>query len=100
MIVGTCVYENDKYLRKYCWYFNNHVWRNYFAMDIVSAKMTNTLAMNVSINFFDKKVRYKIDSYILYTVFLVIILLLIITIICHHCTKNRSKQKSIDVLTK
>ena len=68
-------------------------------MDIVSTKMTNTLAMNVSINFYDKKVTYKIHCYILYTVFLVIILQLIITIICYHSTKNRSKQKIIDALT-
>ena len=47
-------------------------------MDIVSTKMTNTIATNVSINSDDKKVRY---CYILHTVLLVIILLLIITII-------------------
>ena len=52
-------------------------------MDIVSTKMTNAIATNVSINSDGKKVRYKIDSYILHTVLLVIILLLIITILCY-----------------
>ena len=54
------------------------------AMDIVSTKMTNNIARNVSINSDGKKVRYKIDCYILHTVLLVIIFLLIITIICYH----------------
>ena len=35
-------------------------------MDIVSTKMTNTIAANVSINSDDKKVRYKIDCYTVY----------------------------------
>ena len=50
-------------------------------MDIVSTKMTNTIATNVSIKSDDKKVRYKIDCYILHTVLLEAILSLIITII-------------------
>ena len=50
-------------------------------MDIVSTKMTNTVATNVWINCHDEKVRYKMDCYILHTVLLVIILLLITTII-------------------
>ena len=48
------------------------------AVDVVSAKRTNTIATNVSINCHSKKVKYKIDSYILQTVLLVITLLLII----------------------
>ena len=52
------------------------------AMDIVSTKMTNTIATNVSINCHTKKVRYKIDCYTLHIVLLAIILLLTITIIC------------------
>ena len=47
-------------------------------MDVVSTKMTNTIATNVmstsSINCQSKKVRYKTDCYILHTVLLVIIL--------------------------
>ena len=70
-----------------------------FFMDIVSTKMTDTVARNVSINSDGKKVRYKIDCYFLHTVLLLIILLLIITIICYHYAKHRSKQKSINALT-
>ena len=41
-------------------------------MDIVSTK--NNIATNASINCHNKKVRYKIDCYILHTVLLVIML--------------------------
>ena len=58
--------------------------------------MTNTIVTNVSINSDDKKVRYKIDCYVLHI--LVIILLLIITIICYNYAKHRSKQKGVDAL--
>ena len=65
-------------------------------MDIVSTKMTNTIATNVtstaSINFHSKKVT---DCYILDTVLLVIILLLIINIICYYY----AKRKGINALT-
>ena len=67
-------------------------------MDIVSTKITNTLATNVSINSYDKKLRYNIDYYILNAILVVIILPLIITIACYHYAKHRSKQKSIDAL--
>ena len=60
-------------------------------MDIVSTKMTNTIATNTSINFHNKKVRYKTDCYILHTVLLVTILLLVIAIICFYYAKHRSK---------
>ena len=60
-------------------------------MDIASTKMTNTIATTVTstllTNSDDKKVRYKIDRYILRTVLLAIILLLIISIFCHHYAK-------------
>ena len=65
-----------------------------FFMDIISAKMTNTLASNVSINCHNKKVRY--DCYILQTVLLVIILVSTVIIICYHYAKHRSKQKSVE----
>ena len=61
--------------------------------------MTNTVATDLSINSDDKKVRYKIDCYILHTVLLAIMLILINTIICNHCAKHRAKQKSIDAQT-
>ena len=65
-----------------------------FFMDIISAKMTNTLASNVSINCHNKKVRY--DCCILQTVLLVIILVSTVIIICYHYAKHRSKQKSVE----
>ena len=65
-------------------------------MDIVLTNVANTITTNVtiivSINF-HKKVRYKIDCYILHTILLVIILLLIIAIICYRYAKHRSKLK-------
>ena len=64
-------------------------------VDTVSIKTTKTVATNVQINSDDKKVRFKIDCYILHTVLSVIILLLIITITCYHYLKHRSKQKSL-----
>ena len=59
-------------------------------MDIVSTKMTNTVTINVSTNSDGKKVRYKMDCYILHTVLLVIMLSLIITIICYHHSKLKN----------
>ena len=67
-------------------------------IDIASLKMTNTIATNVSIIADDKKVRHKIDCYILHTILLVTILLLIITIISYHYVKHRPKQKGINPL--
>ena len=68
-------------------------------IDIVSIKMTNIIATNVTKNCHREKVRYKIDCYIFHTVLLVIMLPLIITIICYHNVKHSSKQKNIDELT-
>ena len=59
-------------------------------MDIVSTEMTNTIATNVSTNSDGKKVRYKMDCYILHTVLLVITLSMIITIICYHYAKLKN----------
>ena len=42
---------------------------------------------------YNKKVRYKMDCYILQKVLLVIILLFIIAIICYHYAKHRLKLK-------
>ena len=66
--------------------------------DILSTKMKNTIATNVTKTFHSKKVRYKFDCYILHKVSLAIILLLVITIICYHYAKHGSKQKAIDAL--
>ena len=64
-------------------------------MDIVWTKITNTIATNKSINSDDKKVRYKIDWYILHIVLLMIIFLLITIIICYQYSKHRSKLKNM-----
>ena len=61
-------------------------------MDIISTKMTNTIATNVTKNCHSKKVR---DCYTLHAVLLVMVLLLIFTIICYHY----AKQKGINALT-
>ena len=53
------------------------------------ALINNTIT--VSTNLYNKKVRYKMDYYILHIVLLVIILLLVITIICYHL-KRRTKK--------
>ena len=57
-------------------------------MDSVSTNVTNTASLNVmitvSINSYDKKVRYEIDFYILHKFLLVTVVLFIIVIICYH----------------
>ena len=68
-----------------------------YVMNTTSTKKTNTVAANMSINHYDKKVRYKIDCYILHTVLFAIIFLMITTIICYHYA--RKIQKRIEVLT-
>ena len=72
-------------------------------MDSVSTNVTNTIPTNVantvSTNSGDKKVKYKIDCYILHTFLLVIILLFIIAIICYHYTNQRLKRKRTGALT-
>ena len=73
------------------------------ATDTASTNMTNAISTNVtstvSINSDVKKVRYKMDCYILYAFLLVIKLLSIIASICYHYTKCSSKQKLIGALT-
>ena len=70
-----------------------------YDMDIVSTKKTNIIATNVSINRPSKKLRCKIDSYILHPLSIVIILLQIIAIFHYHYAKHWSKQKDTDTLT-
>ena len=66
-----------------------------------SVNVTNTtptiMVSSESINFHNKKVRYKMD-YILLLFILVIILLFIIAFIFYH-HKNWVKQKHVDTLT-
>ena len=67
-------------------------------MDIVSTSKANTIPTNimsiVSTNF-HKKLRYKMDCYILQIVLLVIVLLFINAITCYHYAKHRSKLKHL-----
>ena len=67
-----------------------------YVMYIASTKKVNTVAANMSINYYDKKVKYKIDCYILHTVLFAIIFLVITTIIWYHYA--RKIQKRIEVL--
>ena len=93
----TCICENIKYLKSIVVTLAIECDEIIPLMDTVSTKMTNAIATNVMstilTNYDNKKVRYKIDCYILHTVLLAIILLLIITIVCYHYAKHRSKQK-------
>ena len=97
--LGRCICENDKYLKNITYTSVIDCDEIISVMDVVSTKMANTLATNVTKNCHCKKVRYKIDFYILHTVLSVITLLLIITIICYHYANHRSKRKDINALT-
>ena len=93
---STCIWENSKYLKSIA---NTSVivcHKVTSTMDIILTKMANTVAANVTKNYYSKKVRYKFDCYILHALSSVIILLLIITIIFYHYAKHRSRQKDIN----
>ena len=61
--------------------------------------IVSTNVMSTASNFHKKKVRYKIDCYILQVVLLVVILLFIVTSICYNYGRHRSKLKIIGTLT-
>ena len=63
----------------------------------VTDSVLTSVTSTVSINSYDKKVRYKMDC--LHIILLVIILLFVIVIICYHYAKYRSKQTNIVTLT-
>ena len=86
---STCIFENSKHLKHYVNDRRIVCDEVIHVIDIVSTNVTST----ISINSEDKKVRYKMDCYILHTVLLVIILLFMISIICYHYAKHRSKLK-------
>ena len=65
------------------------------AADSVSTKVSTNFMSVASINFHYKKVRDKIDCYIMHTVLLVVILLFIIALICYHYAKHWLKPKKI-----
>ena len=95
---STCICEKSKYLKNIADTSVIACDEIISVMDIASTKMTNTIATNVSVNCHNKKVRYKIDFYILHAILLAIILLLMITIAYYHYAKYRSKEKDIDAL--
>ena len=57
-------------------------------MDILSTKTIKAIETSASINYHNKKVRYKMDCNILQAVLLAIILLLITTIISYFYAKH------------
>ena len=65
--------------------------KNINVPDSASTIVTSTMSKSVH----NKKVRYKMDCYILHMVLLVIIFIFIIAIICYHYAKHRSKQKNV-----
>ena len=78
------VYENSKCLKNIADTSMIEYDEVISAMDILSRKITNTIATNVTKNPHTKKVRYKFECYIFHTVLLTIVLLLIVTITCCH----------------
>ena len=69
--------------------------------DSASITLKNTISTNVTntpLTNSDKRVRYKMDYYILRTFLLVTMLLLMIAINCYHFAKHRSKQENVDAL--
>ena len=75
----------------------NMIVKNIICAKTLPMNMTNTVSTNVastiSTNSDGEKVRYKMDSYILYTVLLVIKLIFIIVIIFYYYTKHSKSQK-------
>ena len=81
---ATCSRENVEYLAST---FDDSVFmcdKIITDADSVSTYVPENVTSTASINSDDKKVRYKMDCYILHTVFLLVILLFIIAIICYH----------------
>ena len=82
---STCIFENSKYLKSIV---DNSVIvcdKIITVMDSISTNVTNTISViatsTVSINSDDKRVRYKMNCYILHTFYLATIVLFIIVII-------------------
>ena len=99
---NTCICENSKCLKRIADESAIECNEIINVMDSVSTNVTKTIPTNVantvSTNSGDKKVKYKIDCYILHTFLLVIILLFIIAIVCYHYTKQRLKRKRTGAL--
>ena len=98
--LSTCICENGKYLKSVL--DDSKILCNGIisATDIVSTNVTNTVPTNVTKTIptnvtstlltasDDKKVKYKMDCYILHTALLVITLLFIIVIIYYNYAKH------------
>ena len=84
---SACICEYDKYLGSI---IDDSVMRCNEIINTADSVSTNVTS-TVSANFHIKKVKCKMDCYILHTVLLVIILLFLITIICYYYAKHRSK---------
>ena len=98
--LSTCICENGKYLKSVL--DDSKILCNEIisATDIVSTNVTNTIPTNVTKTIptnvtstlltasDDKKVKYKMDCYILHTVLLVITLLFMIVIIYYNYAKH------------
>ena len=101
--VSTCICENGKYLKSIVDDSKIGCDEIIYIMDTVSTNVTSTKSANAMstmlTNSDDKKVRYKMDCYILQTILLVIILIFKIAIICYQFGKHRSKQKGIEAKT-
>ena len=93
---STCIFENSKNLKSIGDNLVVLCEEIIYVMDIVLTIVTST----VSINYDGKKVRYKMDCYILCTILLGTLLLFIITIICYHYAKHRSNFKKTYCRTK
>ena len=59
----------------------------------VSTNVSTNVSSTASIDFYYKKVRYKIYCYILHKDLLVVMLLFVIVIICYRYAKHSSKLK-------
>ena len=96
---GSCICENGKYLKSIADTSIIKCNEIINVMDSLSTNVTNTVPITVtstvSISSNDKKVRYKMDYYILHTVLIVVILLFIIANIYYYYAKHRSKRKDV-----
>ena len=92
---ATCTCENGKHLESITAYPVIICDETINPADSVSTNVLTNVTSIVSTNFYNKKIGYIMDYYILNTVLLVVILLFIITIICYHYAKHRSNVKNV-----
>ena len=95
----TCSCENGEYLANCIDDFALMCDSIVNAADSITTNGSVKVMNSIPTNFRNKKVRFKMDCWILSTVLLLVILLFLITIICYHYTEHRPKQKTIGTLT-